>query len=159
MKPGCILMTRRQCSNQCGGGIAAHVSPNIPSAKNTGENLSPRLFVIKTSPSSLIIFQRAKLTIQRITYLCRCNWRIFWRKNVTGISLRNLVLARQFPGSPGTCNPENTGITGLPVYWSPTLFTGYCPFGLTSVSFTEKIGNSSFFFRYWSNSCRGILVG
>jgi len=26
-----------------------------------------------------------------------------------------LVLARQCPGSPGTCNPEETGLPGLPV--------------------------------------------
>jgi len=26
-----------------------------------------------------------------------------------------LVLARQRPGSPGTCNPEETGLPGLPV--------------------------------------------
>jgi len=26
-----------------------------------------------------------------------------------------LVLARQCPGSPGTCNPEKTGVPGLPV--------------------------------------------
>jgi len=28
---------------------------------------------------------------------------------------RGLVLARQCPGSPGTCNPEETGLPGLPV--------------------------------------------
>jgi len=26
-----------------------------------------------------------------------------------------LVLARQCPGSPGTCNPEETGLPGLPI--------------------------------------------
>jgi len=26
-----------------------------------------------------------------------------------------LVLARKCPGSPGTCNPEETGLPGLPV--------------------------------------------
>jgi len=26
-----------------------------------------------------------------------------------------LVLARQCPGSPGTCNPEKTGLPGLPM--------------------------------------------
>jgi hypothetical protein len=28
----------------------------------------------------LIIFQRAKLSKRRITHLCWCNWRTFWRK-------------------------------------------------------------------------------
>jgi len=27
----------------------------------------------------------------------------------------SLVLARQCPGSPGTCNPEETGLPGLPM--------------------------------------------
>jgi len=27
-----------------------------------------------------------------------------------------LVLARQCPGSPGTCNPEETGLPGLPIF-------------------------------------------
>ena len=36
---------------------------------------------------------------------------------------RSLVLARQRPGSPGTCNPEETGLPGFPVSWSPTLFS------------------------------------
>ena len=38
--------------------------------------------------SSLIIFERAKLSTRSITYLCWCNWRTFWRKNAAGISLR-----------------------------------------------------------------------
>ena len=28
---------------------------------------------------------------------------------------RGLVLARPWPGSPGTCNPEETGLPGLPM--------------------------------------------
>jgi len=38
-----------------------------------------------------------------------------------------LVLARQCPGSPGTCNPEETVLPGLPVSWSPTLFSDLAP--------------------------------
>jgi hypothetical protein len=34
-----------------------------------------------------------------------------------------LVLARQCPSSPGTCNPEESGIPGIPMYWSTTLFS------------------------------------
>jgi len=37
-------------------------------------------FGIKTASSSLIIFQRAKLSTRSITHLCWCNWRTFWRK-------------------------------------------------------------------------------
>jgi hypothetical protein len=38
-----------------------------------------------------------------------------------------LVLARQWPGSPGTCHPEETGLPGLPMSWTPTLFSGSGP--------------------------------
>jgi len=49
-----------------------------------------------------------------------------------------LVLARRCPGSPGTCNPEETGPPGLPVSWSPTLFFGSGPVRLPPVPWTEK---------------------
>jgi len=49
-----------------------------------------------------------------------------------------LVLARQCPVSPGTCNPEETDLLGLPVSWSPALFSGSGPVGLSPVSWTEK---------------------
>jgi len=49
-----------------------------------------------------------------------------------------LVLARQCPGSPGTCNPEESSLPGLPVSWSPTLFSGSGPIGLPPVPWTEK---------------------
>ena len=54
------------------------------------------------------------------------------------VTKRSLVLARQCPGSPDTCNPEETGLPGLPVSWSPTLFSGSGPVGLPTVPWTEK---------------------
>jgi len=50
--------------------------------------LLTRFFGIKMASSSLIIFQRAKLSMRSITYLCWCNWRTFWRKNTVGRSSR-----------------------------------------------------------------------
>jgi len=52
-----------------------------------------------------------------------------------------LIRARQCPGSPGTCNPEETGLPGLPVSSSPTLFSGSGPVGLPPVPWTEKKKN------------------
>ena len=52
-----------------------------------------------------------------------------------------LVLARQCPGSPDTCNREETGLLGLPVFWSSTLFSGSGPVGLPPVPWTEKKNN------------------
>jgi hypothetical protein len=45
---------------------------------------------------------------------------------------------KQRNGSPGTCNPEETGLPGLPVSWSPTLFSRSGPVGLPPVPWTEK---------------------
>jgi len=71
-----------------------------------------------------------------------------------------LVLARQCPGSPGTCNPEETGLPGLPMSWSPTLFSGSGPVGLPPVPWTEKtIERSPFFVRRGGHCYRGDLVG
>jgi len=49
-----------------------------------------------------------------------------------------LVLARQCPSSLGTCNPEETGLPGLSMSWSPTQFSGCGPVGLPPVPWTEK---------------------
>ena len=83
-KPGYITMTKIQSNNQWSSGIAAHPAPKNSECKNPLEKFSPRFFGIKTAFSSLIIFQRAKLSTRSITHLCWCNW----RKNVAGSSPR-----------------------------------------------------------------------
>jgi len=153
-------MTRRQSNSQWSGGIAAHPAPENSECKNPLENFSPRFFGIKTASSSLIIFQRAKLSTRSIIHLCWCNWRTFWRKTPRESHERSLVLERQWPGSPDTCNPEETGLPGLPVSWSPTLFSGSGPVALPPVRWTEKtIEKSPFFFRRGVHCYRGDLVG
>ena len=112
-KPGCITLTRRQSNIQWGGGIAAHSAPKNSECKNTPEKFLPRFFGIKTASPSLIFFQRAKLSTQNITDLCWCNRRTFWRKNASSRSPRSLVLARQCPGSPGTCNRKKLVYLGF----------------------------------------------
>jgi len=79
-------MTRIQSNNQWSGGIAAHPAPKYPECINPLEKFSPRFFGIKTASSSMIIFQRDKLSKRSINHLCWCNWRTFWRKNAAGRS-------------------------------------------------------------------------
>ena len=67
-------------NNEGSGGIAAHPAPKNYECKTPLENFSPPFFGIKTASSSLIIFQRAKLSTRSITHLCWCNQRTFWRK-------------------------------------------------------------------------------
>ena len=72
-KHGYITMTRRQNNNHWSGDTAAHRAPRIkPSEKSAGK-FSPRFFGIKTSSSSLIMFQRTKLSTRSITHHCSCN--------------------------------------------------------------------------------------
>jgi hypothetical protein len=76
-KLGYITMTRKQNNNQWSGGIADHPTPP-PQKKNSEcktplENFSPRIFGINMAFSSLIIFQRTKLSTHRITHFCWCN--------------------------------------------------------------------------------------
>ena len=112
-KPGYITMTQRQSNNQYSGGIAAHLAPKNSECKNPLEKFSSRFFGIKTASSSLIIFQRSNLSTRSISHLCRCNWRTFEGKTPREGHQGGLVLARQCPGSPGTCNPEETGLQEL----------------------------------------------
>ena len=64
----------RQSNNRRSGGIAAHPAPppKIPSAKILWKSSRLDFFGIKTASSSLIIFQKAKLSTRCITHLCRC---------------------------------------------------------------------------------------
>ena len=48
-------------------------SPKNSEHKNLLEKFSTRFFWLKTASSSLIIFQRTKLSTQNIVYLCWCN--------------------------------------------------------------------------------------
>ena len=71
-----------------------------------------------------------------------------------------LVLARQCSVSPGANNPEVTGLPGLPICCSPTLFSGSGPVGLPSISWFEKtIESWPFFVRRGGQCWRGVLVG
>ena len=160
-KLGYITMTRRQRNNQWSGGKAVHPAPKNSEWKNPLEKFSPRLFGIKTASSSLIIFQRAKPLTRSIIHLCWCNWRTLWRKKAAGRSQRgSCSCTTMYPGSPDTCNPEETGLPGLPVSWSPTPFSGFGPVRLPPVPWAERaIERKPFFVRRGGHCCRGDLVG
>ena len=152
----------RQSNNQWSGVITAQpaVPQEIPSAKiHWKSSRLPRLFGIKTASSPLIIFQTAKLPIQSVTHLCWCNWRKFQRKNATG-NQGDLVLAWQCAGSPGTYNPEETGLPGHPMSSSPTLLSGSGSIWLPPDSWTQKpIEGSPFFVRRGGHCCCRDMVG
>jgi len=90
-------MTWRQSNNQWSDGIAAHLAPKNSECKHPLEKFSPRFFGIKTASSSLIIFQKAKLSRRSVTHLCWCNWRTFWRKKAAGRSPRGSCSCTTMP--------------------------------------------------------------
>ena len=63
-------------------------------------------FGIKTASSALIVFQRAKLSTRSITYLCWCNWRIFWRKYTSVRSPRLSCSCTTMPKLTGHLQPR-----------------------------------------------------
>ena len=105
MKPSYITMTWRQSNNQWNGGIAAHPASKYSKCKNLLGKFSPQFCGIKTASSSLIVFQRAKLSTWSINYLCWCNWRTFLRKNAVGRSPRVSCSCTTMPQLTGHLQP------------------------------------------------------
>jgi len=84
-------------------GIAAHPTPKkFPSAKIRWKISRLDFLGIKTASSALLSFAGA-------------NEGHFEGKTPREGHKGGLVLARQCPSSPGTCNPEETGLPGLPM--------------------------------------------
>jgi hypothetical protein len=105
-KPGYITIIRRQTNNQWNGGIAAHPTQKNSNCKNPLEKFLPGFFGIKTASSSLIIFQRAKLSTWSITHICWRNWRTFWRKKSSGKSLWGSCSCTTVPRLSGHLQPR-----------------------------------------------------
>ena len=114
-------MTRRQSNNQWRGGIAAHPAPpqKIPSAKIRWKSsrlnfLGSRRHPPRWLPSKGLNYQRGVLLISD-----GANEGHFEGKTPLECLQGGFVLARHFPGSPATCGPEETGLPGLSLSWSP----------------------------------------
>ena len=128
----------RQSNNQWSGGIAAHPPRNIPSAKIHWKIsrlvfLESRRHPSHWLPSKGSNYQRGVLLIS-----AGVTEGHFDGKTPREIHQMRLVFARQFPGSLGTSNPEETGLPVLPVSWSPTLLSGSGPVGLPPVPWIEN---------------------
>jgi len=128
-------MTRRQSNNQCSGGIAAHPAPKkFREQKFGGKFLASRFWdpphwLFSKGPN----YQRRVLLISGGAIEGH-----FEGKPPREDHQGGLVLARHCSGSPDTCNPEETGLPGLPMSWSPTLFSGSGPVGLPPVPWIKN---------------------
>ena len=65
-----------------------------------------------------------------------------------------LVLLRQCSGSKGTCNPDETGLSDLPMSWLPNLFPGSGTVGQPPVPWTDK---NNWNFYIFSDGLRSLL--
>ena len=160
MKPGYITMTRKQSNNQWSGGIVVHPAPKNSECKNQLEKYLPWFFGIKMVSSSLIIFQRANYQCGVLLISAGATEWHFERKTLQEDHQGGHVFVWQHPSSLGTCNPEETGLLGFPMSWSPTLFSGSGPVRLPPGPRTEKtIARSPFFIRCRGYCCCSDLVG
>ena len=153
-------MVRIQSNNQWSGGIAAHPALNIPTGKIRWKISRLNFLRSRRHPPHWLSsegpnYQRGALLISAGVIEGH-----FEAKSLRVGYQGGLVLARQCSGSPGTCNPEETGLPGLPMSWSPTLPSGSDTVALPPVPWTEKtIERSPFFIRSGVHCCRGDLVG
>jgi hypothetical protein len=94
--------------------IGSH-NPKITRYKHLHEKFSPGFLVSsRQSPHSLSskgpIFQHGVLLISAVQL------KTYWRKSWRMFYQVGLVLTRQHPTSPGTCNPKEAGLSGLPCF-------------------------------------------
>jgi len=97
------------------------------------EKFSPRHFGIKTASSSLIIFQRAKLSTQSVTHLCWCDWRTLWRENAAGSSPKGSCSCTTMPRLTGHLQSKrnwptwaSTVLITHPILWIWPRWTTTC---------------------------------
>ena len=162
-KPGYITMTRRQSNNQWSGGIAAYPAPSKnPSAEIRwkssrldflGSRRHPPHWLSSEWPN----YQReyySSLVVQLQDIL---NEKRRPREGHQG----GLVLARQYPGSPGTYNPEENGLLGIPMSLSPPPYSPDLASSdyLLFPGLKKTIEKSPFFVRRGGHCCRGDVVG
>ena len=93
--------------------------PKNSECKNSLEKFLPRVFGIETASSSLIIFQRDKLSTRSITHLSWFYWRTFWRKNAAVRSPKGSCSCTKMPRLTGNLQP----IRNWPTWASNVLIT------------------------------------
>jgi len=176
-KPGYITMTRRQSNIQWSGGIVAHPAPKNSECKNPLEKFSPRFLGSRRHPPQWLSSKGPNYQGRVLRISAGATEGHFEGKTPREGHQGCLVLARQCPGSPVTSNPEETGLPGLLMSWSPTIFSGSDPVRLPPVPWTEKTiegrhfssdteviaatetwmdGQPEFFFFEWLAKVRGM---
>ena len=152
-KPDYNTITSWQSNNQWSGGIAAHSDPGqkIPSAKIRWKR--SRLDFLRSRRHSPYWLSSKWPNYQRGVLLIPAG-AIEGKMLRAGRSRSGSCSCTTTPGSLSTCNPEETGLPGLPVSWSPTLFSVSGTVGLPPVPWLKK----QLKFRHFSSDAEVIAA-
>jgi hypothetical protein len=104
----------RQSNNQCSGGIAAHPDQIIPSAKFLWKIFLHDFFDSRIQTLHSLIYKRPNYQRGVLLISAGAFEGHFEVKTLRQIP-KEFDLTRQCPGSPGTFNPKEPSLTGLPV--------------------------------------------
>jgi len=138
-KPVYITMTRRQSNNQWSVGIAAYPAPsNFRVQKSPGKVLASIIFGSRQHPPHWLSSKGPNCQHRVLLISAGATEEHFEGKTPREVYQGGLVLAWKCSCSSGTCNPEETSLPGLPISWSPTLFSGCGPVRLSPFLWTEK---------------------
>ena len=129
-------MTRRQSNNQWSGGSSRPQKFRVQ--KSAGKFLASIFLRSRRHPPHWLSFKGSNYQGGVLLISVGTIEGLFEGKTPREAHQGSLVLARQHPASPRTCNPEETGLPWLPVSWLPILFPGSGPIGLLPVPWTEK---------------------
>ena len=134
--------------------------PKNSVCKNPLETFLPRFFGIKTASSSLIIFQRVKLSTRSITHLCWCNLRTIWSKTPREGHQGCLVLHDNAPAQQALVTLKKLTYLDFQCLDHPPYSPDLTPPNYQLFSGLKKtIESSTFFVRRGGHCCRGHLVG
>jgi len=116
MKPGYIIMTQRQSNNQWSGSIAAHHAPKKFRVQKSAGKVLSGIFWDQDSILLIDYFPNGQtINAEYYTSLLVQLKDILKEKRHGKVTRGGLILARQCPNSPDTCNPKETGLPGLPM--------------------------------------------
>ena len=117
-------MEWRHCSSPRPKKVSAKICWKISRLDFLGSRQHPPHWLCTRGPN----YQRGELLISAGAMEGHFEGKMPWEGYQVG-----LVLAQQCPSSPGGCNLEETGLSGLPLSWSPILFSRNSPVALPPV--------------------------
>ena len=126
--------------------------PKNSECKNALENFSPRFFGIKTASSSLINFEKAKLSMRSITHLLVQLKNILKKKRRVKFTKGVLFPHDNAPAHPALATQKILAYPGFQCLDHPP-FLRIWPRRTTTCSLGWKNWKSLFFFRRWVHCC------